>query len=73
MAGGVRRTWLLTAPATDGPEIPCMPAILLARRMAAGEVPEAGAMACTGLLELREFAPLFAQWRMRTRIEEVAA
>ena len=69
----LRRTWLLTAPATDGPEIPCMAAILLARRMAAGKVPDPGARACTGLLELHEFAPLFAQWKMRTRIEEVAA
>jgi hypothetical protein len=69
----LRRTWLLTAPAADGPEIPCMAAILLARRMAAGKVPEPGAMACTGLLQLDEFAPLFAQWRMRTRIEEAAA
>jgi hypothetical protein len=69
----LRRRWLLTAPATDGPEIPCMAAILLARRMAAGKVPQPGAMACTGLLELHEFAPLFAQWKMRTEIEEVAA
>jgi hypothetical protein len=69
----LRRSWLLTAPAVDGPEIPCMPAILLARRMAAGHVPEPGAMACTGLLQLDEFTPLFAQWQMRSRIEEVGA
>lgn len=69
----LRRTWLLTAPATDGPEIPCMAAILLARRIAAGSAPEPGAAPCTGLLSLAGFAPLFAQWRMRTRIEETAA
>jgi hypothetical protein len=68
----IRRTWLLTAPSVDGPEIPCMAAILLARRIAAGRAPPSGATACTGLLKLDEFAPLFAQWRMRTRIEEVA-
>ena len=34
----VRRTWQLTAPAMDGPEIPCMAANLLARRLARGEV-----------------------------------
>ena len=27
--GCMRRTWQLTAPAMDGPEIPCMAAILL--------------------------------------------
>jgi saccharopine dehydrogenase-like NADP-dependent oxidoreductase len=66
----LRRTWLLEAPAADGPEIPCMAAILLARRIAAGHVPSPGAAACAGILRLDEFTPLFAQWRMRTRIEE---
>jgi len=66
----VRRVWQLTAPAIDGPEIPCMAAILLARRIAAGNAPAPGAAACLGLLQLAEFASLFAQWRMRTRIEE---
>jgi hypothetical protein len=69
----LRRTWFLTAPAIDGPEIPCMAAILLARRIAVGKAPGPGAMACMGLLELDEVAPLVAQWRMRPRIEEVAA
>lgn len=69
----VRRNWLLSTPAVDGPEIPCMAAILLARRMVAGQVPAAGAVACVGLLQLEEFAPLFARWRMGTRIQEMAA
>jgi hypothetical protein len=50
-----------------------MAAILIARRIAAGQAPAPGAMACTGLLELGEFAPLFAQWNMHERIEEEAA
>ncbi len=69
----VRRTWLLTTPAVDGPEIPCMAAILLARRIAAGDAPPPGATACAGFLQLDEFAPLFAQWNMRTRFEESLA
>ncbi len=69
----LRRTWLLQAPAVDGPEIPCMAAILLARRMAAGKVPPPGAAACAGYLKLEEFAPLFTQWRMDTRTEDSAA
>jgi saccharopine dehydrogenase-like NADP-dependent oxidoreductase len=69
----LRRNWLLTTPAIDGPEIPCMAAILLARRIAGGGAPAPGAMACTGMLRLAEFAPLFATWKMRTRIEEVQA
>jgi hypothetical protein len=68
--GRMRRTWLLTTPAVDGPEIPCMAAILLARRIAGGRVPAPGAAACTGFLGLTDFAPLFARWKIRTRIEE---
>jgi hypothetical protein len=49
-----------------------MAAILLARRIAAGRAPAPGASACVGLLGLPEFEPMFAQWQMRTRIEEVA-
>jgi hypothetical protein len=73
-AGGrVRRTWQLTAPAMDGPEIPCMAANLLARRLARGEVFKSGAYPCMGFLALSEFAPEFARWRITTRVEEVAA
>jgi saccharopine dehydrogenase-like NADP-dependent oxidoreductase len=69
----LRRTWQLVAPATDGPEIPCMAAILLARRIAAGQAPSPGAAACASFLKLEEFTPLFTQWHMRARIEETVA
>ena len=73
-AGGrIRRTWQLTAPALDGPEIPCMAAILLARRLARGEVLQSGAFPCMGFLTLSEFAPEFARWKITTRMEEVVA
>jgi Saccharopine dehydrogenase NADP binding domain len=71
--GRVQRTWQLTAPALDGPEIPCMAAILLARRLARGEVLPCGAFPCVGFLTLPEFAPEFARWQITTRMEEVAA
>jgi hypothetical protein len=70
--GCMRRTWQLTAPATDGPEIPCMAAILLARRLARGEVFQSGAYPCMGFLALSEFVPEFARWKITTRTEEVA-
>jgi hypothetical protein len=66
----IRRTWQLSAPAQDGPEIPCMAAILLARQLAGGRSPRAGAYACMGLLSLADFAPLFERWNIRTRIED---
>ena len=71
-SGRVRRTWQLTAPAMDGPEIPCMAAILLARRLARGEVFQSGAFPCMGFLTLSEFAPELARWKISTRTEEGA-
>jgi hypothetical protein len=71
-SGRVRRTWQLTAPAMDGPEIPCMAAILLARRLARGEVFQSWAFPCMGFLTLSEFAPEFACWKISTRTEEGA-
>jgi hypothetical protein len=66
----IRRTWQLAAAATDGPEVPCMPATLLARRFARGETPAGGAFECIGFLKLSDFVPEFAHWGMTTRTAE---
>jgi hypothetical protein len=58
--------WHLSAGGNHGPEIPCMPAILLARRLARGEALPLGAQPCLGLLRLAEFEPEFARWGMQT-------
>jgi hypothetical protein len=65
-----RVTWQLTAENNHGPEIPCIAAILLARKIAAGQLPRCGAHACVGFLSLAEFDPEFARWGIRSRIEE---
>ncbi len=65
-----RRVWHIAADHDHGPEIPCMAAILLARRLALGEVMQAGARACMGLLRLEEFLPEFARWGMVTDVVE---
>ena len=69
----LRRTWQLVAPAVDGPEIPCMATILLARQLARGSTPEPGAYACVRLLRLSEFEPEFARWQITTRVVETPA
>lgn len=63
-------TWHLTAPDGNGPEIPCMAAVLLALRMAAEGPPADGAYACIGLLELEAFEPEFRRWGITTELEE---
>lgn len=60
--------WHIAADNDHGPEIPCMAAILLARRLAGGETMEPGAHACIGMLRLQEFEPEFAKWGMITDI-----
>jgi saccharopine dehydrogenase-like NADP-dependent oxidoreductase len=65
-----KRAWHIAADNDHGPEIPCMAAILLARRLAAGEPMEVGARACMGLHALSEFTPEFAKWGMVTDVVE---
>jgi len=68
----LRLAWHITAPGGHGPEIPCMAAILLARRLAAGQPLPPGAMTAAGLLELAEFEPEFRRWGMTTEWEQAA-
>ena len=60
------RAWHIAADDDHGPEIPCMAAILLARRLACGEPLPPGAQTCMGLLKLAEFEPEFLRWGMQT-------
>ena len=48
------RTWWLLADNDHGPQIPCFPAIALARKLLRGEVSARGAMPCMGLLTVEE-------------------
>ena len=77
-----RRAWHVAADDDTGPEIPCMAAILVARRLALGpgstdaaSGPPAlrpGAMTALGLLRLDAFAPAFAHWGMVTDLVDEA-
>ena len=68
-----RAEWHLTVAATAGPEIPCLAAILLARRFAKGQFGTPGAFACMGFLRLADFAPEFSRLGIATDVEEHAA
>jgi hypothetical protein len=50
----ISRTWWLVADNDRGPELPCFPAIALARKLLRGEVSVRGAMPCMGLLTVDE-------------------
>jgi saccharopine dehydrogenase-like NADP-dependent oxidoreductase len=63
-----RKAWHIAADDDHGPEIPCMAAILLARRLAANEFSETGAHTSIGWLKLADFEPEFAKWQMVTDV-----
>jgi NAD(P)-dependent dehydrogenase (short-subunit alcohol dehydrogenase family) len=64
----VRRAWHIAADDDHGPEIPCMAAILLARRLVGGDLTQTGACTAAGLLPLAAFSGEFAKWGMVTDI-----
>lgn len=47
--------WRLDARNGDGPQVPCTAAVVLARKLADGALPGAGARACLDLFTLQEF------------------
>lgn len=57
----------LVARSGDGPYIPCIPSILLTKKIATGQMTKTGAMACMGLITLEEYLgalkDLDIQWR----------
>lgn len=70
----VRRTWSILAERGDGPQIPAMPAALLAKRLLRlpGYAPLAarGAKPCAGLLTLSEMTAELAPYAIRTELIE---
>jgi len=55
-----RVDWHLVARRGHGPEIPCIPAIVLGRKLAAGSLTARGAMPCMDLMTLTNFADAVA-------------
>jgi len=54
-----------------GPNIPCMPVILLAKRLAAGEVIDPGARPCLDLIHLEELLTALANLDVTTIAEGI--
>lgn len=50
-----QRQWFIIAKAGDGPQIPCIPAIILAKKLVNHELSLVGAYPCLGLITLDEY------------------
>jgi len=48
-------TWTIVAKGGDGPYIPTIPAVILAKRLFAGDTVPVGAMPCIGLIPLEDY------------------
>ncbi len=68
-----QRAWHIAADDDHGPEIPCMAAMILARRLAKREIVQTGAHTSIGWLALRDFQSEFAKWAMVTDVIEESA
>lgn len=51
----IRRRFMIIARSGHGPYIPCIPAILLTRRLAKGEVEKRGAFPCVDVIDLNAY------------------
>ncbi len=49
------RKWFIIAKNGDGPQIPCVPAIILAKKIISGEFTSTGAIPCMGLVDLKDY------------------
>lgn len=73
-AGGrLQRRWSLAAGAGDGPFVPATPAVLIAGKLARGELDRRGAMPCLDLFTLDEFRAEVADLDIADTIETVRA
>jgi saccharopine dehydrogenase-like NADP-dependent oxidoreductase len=64
----ISRTWWLLAGNDHGPQVPCFPAIALARKLLRGEVRARGATACVGLLTVDEILGVGRGLELRTEM-----
>jgi NAD(P)-dependent dehydrogenase (short-subunit alcohol dehydrogenase family) len=65
----LRLRWSLHAAAGDGPQIPAMPAVVLARKKADGMLTARGATPCMGLFDLDEALAALADYDVRAELD----
>ncbi len=63
-------TWLLTAQQNHGPEIPCTPALILARKLASGRLANRGAAPCLGMITMSEFDDELREFDIEWHVDE---
>lgn len=65
-------TWNLTARQNHGPEIPCSPALILARKLVANEISARGAFPCLGMFSMSDLKSELSDLDIEWRVDEQA-
>lgn len=60
--------WFIIAKDSDGPQIPCVPAIILAKKLIAGTIKERGTMPCMGMVTLEEYLAELKEFAVTTHV-----
>lgn len=68
----LRGCWWLEAAEGDGPEVPVTPAVVIAGRLARGDLTQIGAQPCVGLFSLDEIVEGLSAYSIRTGTEGLA-
>lgn len=63
------KKFYIIAGSGHGPNIPCIPSILLARKIAAGQYTATGAQACVGMLNLEEYLDALSGLNIKTQFD----
>jgi hypothetical protein len=63
-------TWNLLARQNHGPEVPCSPALILARKLLADEISTRGALPCLGMFSLSDLATELSDFDVRWEVNE---
>ncbi len=69
VATGMR--WEIIARQGDGPEIPATPAVVLAQKLARGDIKGGGASACANLFDLASLLSSLAPFKIETRTTQL--
>lgn len=65
--------WTIHAGVGDGPQIPAMPAVIVARKLADGELLQRGATPCMGLFTLDDALAALSGYAMTTQLETLVS
>jgi hypothetical protein len=63
-------TWNLVARQNHGPEIPCSPALILARKLAANTIDTRGALPCLGLFSMSDLRSELSEFDVQWNVSE---